>query len=262
MSEPNVDLIAEEYSWQGYSIAEGLFSVSKCQAIRALAERLSSFQSGEFMPVMNPHKEVPELLKIMGDERLLRVMRRLMKGEPVGLQTQCFFCRPGQRGLSAHQDNHYVQAPPERFASAWLALDDADNENGGLIVLPGSHAEPLLDVRPIDLRPGSQSSGMNCHEGVRARGCGGSPRRRGLPAQPRRAFIKSQLHFGSIPASVADDIPIRRSALPSELHRQERAFCLESKRWTDVATDVNRKRNEPAAPPALKLFLPPQLQCP
>jgi phytanoyl-CoA hydroxylase len=150
MSEPNVDLIADEYSRQGYSIAEGLFSTSECQAIRALAERLPSFQSGEFMPVMNPHKEVPELLKIMGDERLLKVMRRLMKGNPVGLQTQYFFCRPGTRGFSAHQDNHYVQAPPDKFASAWLALDDVDGKNGGLIVLPGSHEEPLLDVRPID----------------------------------------------------------------------------------------------------------------
>lgn len=149
MTMPDLDKVSEEYSRQGYAIAEGVFSSAECLAIRALAERLPGHVSGDFMPAMNPHREVSEFLKIMGDERLLGTMHRLMKGTPVGLQTQYFFCQPGTRGFSAHQDNHYVQAPRDMFASAWLALDDVDARNGGLVVLPGSHEEPLLDVRPI-----------------------------------------------------------------------------------------------------------------
>lgn len=149
MSKPDLDAVFKEFTRQGYSIVEGLFTALECQSIQALAERLPNYKSGTMMPVMNPHKDQPDLLKIMGDERILRVMRRLMTGNPIGLQTQYFFCQPGTRGFSAHQDNHYVQAPPEKFASAWLALDDVDSENGGLIVLPGSHEEPILDVRPI-----------------------------------------------------------------------------------------------------------------
>lgn len=150
MTGSDPEKVSEEFFRNGYSIVEGLFSPAEVTAIRTLAERLPGHRSGDYMPAMNPHKEVPELLDVMGDERLLRIMRRLMKGTPQGLQTQYFFCQPGTRGFSAHQDNHYVQAPPDRFASAWLALDDVDSQNGGLIVLPGSQEEPLLDVRPID----------------------------------------------------------------------------------------------------------------
>jgi phytanoyl-CoA hydroxylase len=150
MTGSDPEKVSEEFLRNGYSIVEGLFSPAEVTAIRALAERLPGHLSGDYMPAMNPHKQVPELLDVMGDERLLRIMRRLMKGTPQGLQTQYFFCQPGTRGFSAHQDNHYVQAPSDRFASAWLALDDVEPSNGALIVLPGSHEEPILDVRPID----------------------------------------------------------------------------------------------------------------
>jgi ectoine hydroxylase-related dioxygenase (phytanoyl-CoA dioxygenase family) len=99
---------------------------------------------------MNPHREQPEFVRTMSDERLLSVVRRLMNGKPVGLQTQYFFCRPGTRGFSAHQDNYYVRAPDSMFVSAWLALEDVDASNGALVALPGSHLEPMLDIRQID----------------------------------------------------------------------------------------------------------------
>jgi ectoine hydroxylase-related dioxygenase (phytanoyl-CoA dioxygenase family) len=145
----NFDQIAREYNDQGYSIVEGLFSPAECQAVQRIAEGLPNFASGTLLPVMNPHRERPELLEIMSDERLVSIIRRLMKGKPVGLQTQYFFCRPGTRGFSSHQDNYYVRAPVDQFVSAWLALEDVSPENGALIVLPGSQEEPVLDVRDL-----------------------------------------------------------------------------------------------------------------
>lgn len=145
----NLDRIEREYREQGFSVAEGVFSPEECLAIQQLAERLPSFTSGSLLPVMNPHRERPELLETMADERVTSVVTRLMDGRPVGLQTQYFFCRPGTRGFSAHQDNYYVRAPEDKFVSAWLALEDVEAENGALIVLPGSHREPVLDVHDI-----------------------------------------------------------------------------------------------------------------
>jgi len=141
--------IEREYRDQGFSVVEGLFSVEECLAIQNLAKRLPSFQSGSLLPVMNPHREQPELMATMSDERVVSVVRRLMDGTPMGLQTQFFFCRPGTRGFSAHQDNYYVRAEKDKFVSAWLALEDVSAENGALIVQPGSHREPLLEVRAI-----------------------------------------------------------------------------------------------------------------
>lgn len=150
MAMPDIDKVSQAYAQDGFVIAADVFSPSECAEIRALAAGLPESQSGDYLPVMNPHKQIPQLLKVMSDERLMAVMRRLMKGTPQGLQTQLFFGRPGARGFSAHQDNHYVQAPRDMFASAWLALDDVDVENGALVVLRGSHHEPILDVRPVE----------------------------------------------------------------------------------------------------------------
>jgi len=147
--EKKIEQIVGEFQDQGYSIVEGLFTPDECRAIQKIAESLPSFRSGELLPVMNPHRERPELLDTMSDERVVSIIRRLMKGKPVGMQTQYFFCRPGTRGFSFHQDNHYVQSGKDQFASAWLALEDVTPENGALIVLAGSQREPMLPVREI-----------------------------------------------------------------------------------------------------------------
>jgi ectoine hydroxylase-related dioxygenase (phytanoyl-CoA dioxygenase family) len=141
--------IEREYQDQGFSVVEEVFAAEECVAIQKLAERLPTFQSGSMLPVMNPHRDEPQLLDTMSDPRVVSIVQRLMEGQPVGLQTQYFFCRPGTRGFSAHQDNYYVRAPDNKFVSAWLALEDVTADNGALIVLPGSHREPVLDVREI-----------------------------------------------------------------------------------------------------------------
>jgi ectoine hydroxylase-related dioxygenase (phytanoyl-CoA dioxygenase family) len=145
----DVSRIEQEYRDQGFSVVEGLFSAEECRAVQKIAEKLPNFVSGSLLPVMNPHREQPELLDAMSDERVVSIVRRLMDGNPVGLQTQYFFCQPGTRGFSAHQDNYYVRAPEDKFVSAWLALEDVTAENGALIVLPGSHKEPVLEVRDV-----------------------------------------------------------------------------------------------------------------
>jgi hypothetical protein len=96
MTGSDPEKVSEEFFRNGYSIVEGLFSPAEVTAIRTLAERLPGYLAGDYMPAMNPHKLVPELLDVMGDERLLRIMRRLMKGTPQGLQTQFFSASPGR----------------------------------------------------------------------------------------------------------------------------------------------------------------------
>jgi phytanoyl-CoA hydroxylase len=150
ISSERLEQVEREYKQRGYAVVDGLFTVAECCAIQNLGERLPSFTSGDLLPVMNPHLLQPEFVNIMSDRRLLAVIRRLMRGDPVGLQTQYFFGRPGTRGFSSHQDNYYVRAPDDTFVSAWLALEDATVENGALVALLGSHREPVLEIREID----------------------------------------------------------------------------------------------------------------
>lgn len=44
-----------------------------------------------------------------------------------------------------HQDNGYEKGRMQAYLTCWLALDDSSLENGGLLVLPGSHREGQRD---------------------------------------------------------------------------------------------------------------------
>src|SRR5208337_4412923 len=44
-----------------------------------------------------------------------------------------------------HQDNGYVAIEPATNVTIWAALDDVDERNGCVWVVPGSHAKGLLD---------------------------------------------------------------------------------------------------------------------
>jgi phytanoyl-CoA hydroxylase len=42
-----------------------------------------------------------------------------------------------------HQDATYLRTLPSTVVGLWIALDDADRENGCLMALPGAHRGPL-----------------------------------------------------------------------------------------------------------------------
>ena len=55
--------------------------------------------------------------------------------------------KPARHGgeVPWHQDNGYWRCTPPDLVSIWMALDDADEENGCMNVIPGSHLESAPD---------------------------------------------------------------------------------------------------------------------
>lgn len=47
--------------------------------------------------------------------------------------------------IAWHQDNGYQGGRTQEYLTCWLALDDSTTENGGLLVVPGSHRLGQLD---------------------------------------------------------------------------------------------------------------------
>jgi phytanoyl-CoA hydroxylase len=78
--------------------------------------------------------------------------------ELVAPQLDCFlsqfiFKNPGAWGQPWHQDAFYFPFEPARpILGVWLAVTEANLENGCLHVLPGSHREPVHEHQP-DRRP-------------------------------------------------------------------------------------------------------------
>ena len=54
--------------------------------------------------------------------------------------THYFSKEPGDRKqVSWHQDASYWPLTPSKVVTVWLAIDDVDEENGPMTVIPGSH---------------------------------------------------------------------------------------------------------------------------
>ncbi len=84
------------------------------------------------------------------DARLAEVFRRLLGKTPYAVQTMAYFKPPGARGQALHQDQYYLRVQPGTCIAAWMALEDCDEENGCLQVVPGSHRLPLICPQPAD----------------------------------------------------------------------------------------------------------------
>ena len=95
-------------------------------------------------PHRHPEKEAGAMSrKLMVDSRVMGVVNDLI-GPAWGAQSMFYFKPPTARGQAFHQDNHFLRAYPESCLATWIAVDDADAENGGLIIYPGTHKYDLM----------------------------------------------------------------------------------------------------------------------
>src|SRR5579884_1124995 len=146
----------------GFLVSRSMFDAKEVKEIReafmALAEGGAApglFQPAEdeagrrdplarYPRVMQPHRRrdlpVGELsMRYMLDPRIGATLEALF-GEPaVAAQSMFYFKPPGARGQALHQDNFYLRVAPGTCMAAWAAIDDADEDNGTLMVVPGSH---------------------------------------------------------------------------------------------------------------------------
>jgi len=93
----------------------------------------------QFPRVMHPHNWDELSRAQMLDSRIENALRDLFGEEPLAAQSMFYYKPMGARGQALHQDNFYLNVRPGTCIAAWLAVDDADEENGGMSVVPGSH---------------------------------------------------------------------------------------------------------------------------
>ena len=156
----------EQFQREGYVIARGLFSRDEVNFYIDHYMRLREAGSypGDFAgvdPTSNdPLKRYPRMihmhrwdevsLKWLIDPRLNAWLTALLGKEPYAAQTMLYFKPPGARGQALHQDNFYLRVHPGTCMAAWMALDPCDEENGCLMVVPGTHNLPILCTIPAD----------------------------------------------------------------------------------------------------------------
>jgi phytanoyl-CoA hydroxylase len=150
----------EQFQQDGYTIARGLFSAAEVARYRDhyMDLRARGNYPGDAAGVdigsSDPLKRYPRMIHMhrwdqlsldwMIDERINSWLTGLLGSEPYAVQTMLYFKPAGARGQALHQDQYYLRVQPGTCMAAWLALDDCDEENGCLQVVPGTHNLPIL----------------------------------------------------------------------------------------------------------------------
>lgn len=176
-----------EYHQNGSLCLRGFFSPSEIEEIREafmeqakegpvpnLSDTIPNLATTDplarYPRMLHPHRH-PELqvgplaLRYLLDARMERVLRPLMQDEPIAAQSMFYFKPPGARGQALHQDNFYLRVLPGTCIGAWLAIDNATPENGGLVIVPRSHQLEILCPTSADLKTSFVSDRVLVPEG-------------------------------------------------------------------------------------------------
>ena len=146
------------YQENGYLVLESVFSQEECQRFVKHMEDLHTghkqlegfFQQDKYgARTFNQHLYDPFVLDLLIHPRLHKPLTDCFGGEPEGIQTMHFY-EGSEHPL--HQDQYYL---PDCM-SAWIAMVRVDENNGPLIVQPGSNRGKLITKShvPMTLLPG------------------------------------------------------------------------------------------------------------
>ena len=90
------------------------------------------------------HDLDPAFAAISRRPQFAALARALGLGQPLLLQSMYLFKQPHIGGeVGWHQDATYLHTEPSTVTGFWIALDDADCDNGCLMALAGGHRGPL-----------------------------------------------------------------------------------------------------------------------
>ena len=132
-------------------------------------------------PVFDRVSRLPEIAALASDLGL---------AEPLLLQSMYLFKQPRIGGeVGWHQDATYLRTEPPSVTGLWFALDDADRDNGCLMVLPAMHREPLRQWFGYD---GDAHARYAAVARRGAAGAGGAARHADRPARAVAACQRAQ----------------------------------------------------------------------
>lgn len=85
-------------------------------------------------------------LKLATSDAVVSLAEQLLGG-PVELKNMQYFNKVPRIGQAtpAHQDGYYFKIKPQQAITMWLSLGDADEKNGAVCYIPGSHKKGMRE---------------------------------------------------------------------------------------------------------------------
>ena len=138
-----------DYNANGYLKGLRIFDEGEIREHRAYFDRLLEKQmreGGDSYSLRRMIRYCQPVWDIANDPRILDCVEDLIGPDIVAWGTQYFCKLPGDgKVVSWHQDASYWPLTPAHTVTLWLAVDDADLENGCMQVIPGTHTLGHLD---------------------------------------------------------------------------------------------------------------------
>jgi ectoine hydroxylase-related dioxygenase (phytanoyl-CoA dioxygenase family) len=200
-----------QYQQDGYLVVSQLFSPSETAAYRDHFMQMrrairtdergdilgdSSDPLSQFPRLMHPHRHDQISMDWMLEPRIAAWLTALCGAPPYAVQTMVYFKPAGARGQALHQDQFYLRVQPGTCIAAWMALDDCDEENGCLQVVPGTQNLPVLCSVEADANESFTSDTVALPDGLKP-----------VPVTMKAGdvlFFNGQLIHGSYPNTSKD----------------------------------------------------------
>ena len=141
----------EGYNAQGFIQPVAIYTSAEILTIREYFDRLlekAIAAGGNSYSISTAHMKYGGVYDILTNRRIIDCVADLL-GEDVVAWGSHFFCKmPGDgRAVAWHQDASYWPLTPSHAVTVWLAIDDADLDNGCMKFISGSHHSGHLTYR-------------------------------------------------------------------------------------------------------------------
>tara|TARA_B100001173_G_scaffold278430_1_gene260509 strand:- start:1228 stop:2055 length:828 start_codon:yes stop_codon:yes gene_type:complete len=135
-----------QYKKDGYIAPINAFSRDEAGEIREEIERIEKDWPNELEGLGRNyvHFISPVFDKIPHNQKILDAVESIIGKDILVCGTTLFIKNPDQKGfVSFHQDAKYIGLEPHNWVTGWLAVTDANEENGCMRMWKGSHKENL-----------------------------------------------------------------------------------------------------------------------
>ena len=133
----------EHFNKWGYISPLDVFNQEEAEANRAYFEDLmhKASKAGHNNYSINGwHVHCKGIYSLLYEPRILDYVEDLIGPDIISIMTHFFSKEPhDKKQVSWHQDASYWPLTPSKVITVWLAIDDVNEHNGPMTVIPGSH---------------------------------------------------------------------------------------------------------------------------
>jgi len=140
---------------------EGISEIKHSATAYAASDPLAKYPRMNASAFASGASVGPLSRKYLIEPRLHSILKEMLRDEPLAVQSMFYFKPPGARGQALHQDNFYLRVKPGTCLAAWIALDDADEGNGGMVCVPQTQSLEIACPEKADSRSSSPANTSN-----------------------------------------------------------------------------------------------------